>query len=96
MDIEGAEINALRGLRQTIGRSPHLKLVMEYNPAALKAFGHEPEAALREVQALGFVQVHVIEAGGTLTDLTGMGTAVSALTQQLIEHMGVVNLLLSR
>jgi FkbM family methyltransferase len=96
MDIEGAEIGALRGLRGTIGRSPTLKLVMEYNPAALKAFGHEPEAAMNEVQAFGFAQVQVIEAGGVLTNLTGMETAVASLTQQLIEHMGVVNLLFSR
>ncbi len=96
MDIEGAEIGALRGLRQTITRSPGLKLVMEYNPAALKAFGHEPAAALAEVCALGFQQVQAIEANGELTDLTGRETAVAQLTTQLMEHMGVVNLLFSR
>lgn len=96
MDIEGAEVGALRGLSQTIARSPELKLVMEYNPAALKAFGHEPEAALAEVLALGFDRVEAIEAGGSLTDLTGQATAVSHLTRQLTAHMGVVNLLFSR
>ncbi|HRQ36320.1 MAG TPA: FkbM family methyltransferase [Chloroflexota bacterium] len=96
MDIEGAEIGALRGLRQTIARSPGLKLVMEYNPAALQAFGHEPAAALAEVLAMGFQQVQVIEAGGALTDLTGREATIKQLTTQLMDHMGVVNLLFSR
>ncbi|NOG34662.1 MAG: FkbM family methyltransferase [Chloroflexi bacterium] len=96
MDIEGAEIGALRGLHQTIARSPELKLVMEYNPAALKAFGHDPAAALAEVCALGFRQVQVIEATGELTELTGRETAIQQLTTQLVDHMGVVNLLFSR
>lgn len=96
MDIEGAEVGALRGLRQTIARSPGLKLVMEYNPAALKAFGHEPETALAEVCALGFAQVQAIEADGSLRNLTGEETAVTRLSEQLISRMGVVNLLFSR
>lgn len=96
MDIEGAEIGALRGLQSTIARSPQLQLVMEYNPAALQAFGHEPEAALAEVLAMGFQRMQAIEAGGALTDLTEQGTAVSTLTQQLLAHMGVINLLFQR
>ena len=30
MDIEGAELNALLGMRETIQRSPHMKLLIEY------------------------------------------------------------------
>lgn len=96
MDIEGAEISALRGLRQLITHSPGLKLVMEYNPAALTAFGHAPESALAEVLALGFQRVEAIEVDGSLRDLTGADTAVAELTAQLMAHMGVVNLLFSR
>ncbi len=96
MDIEGAEIGALRGLRQTIARSPGLKLVMEYNPAALKAFGHDPAAALAEVCTLGFQRVQVIEADGELTELTEREALIQQLTTQLVDHMGVVNLLFSR
>ena len=54
MDIEGAELSALRGMKKTIANSPDLALVMEYNPAALMAFGHAPEAALHEALGLGF------------------------------------------
>ena len=30
MDIEGAEFMALQGMEQTLGRSPHIKLMVEY------------------------------------------------------------------
>ncbi|HFE66504.1 MAG TPA: FkbM family methyltransferase [Chloroflexi bacterium] len=93
MDIEGAELSALRGLRQTIANSPGIVMVMEYNPAALKAFDHNPEEALGEVLAMGFQKVQVIEPDGNLVDVTGEATAVHDLTAQLIAHMGVVNVL---
>ncbi len=93
MDIEGAELSALRGLGQTIAHSPGIVMVMEYNPAALKAFGHNPEEALGEVLAMGFHKVQVIEPDGNLVDVTEGATAVRDLTAQLIDHMGVVNML---
>ena len=96
MDIEGAELGALRGMQQTITNSPNLVLVMEYNPQALKAFGHEPVQALKEVMAMGFSNLNVIEPSGNMTDVTDDETAVANLTTQLMEHMGVVNLLLTR
>lgn len=96
MDIEGAEIQALRGLRGTIARSPGLKLIMEYNPQALQAFGHDPAEALREVRAMGFASVHSLEPDGTLRELSVDANAFDALTARLMAHMGVVNLLLVR
>lgn len=96
MDIEGAELGALRGMRQTIQNSPHIALIMEYNPLGLQAFGHEPAAALREVLAMGFTRVQVIEADGSLTNFTDDDNAIEARTAQLVQHMGVVNLLFTR
>lgn len=93
MDIEGAEIGALRGMRRTIARSPGLVLVLEYNPVALRAFGHDPERALVEVLGLGFRRVRAIERGGELSDLTHDGEKVRRLTRRLASGMGVVNLL---
>lgn len=96
MDIEGAEIGALRGMQQTIANSPNLVLIMEYNPQALKAFGHDPVAALREVQSFGFSKMEVIEVDGRLTDLTHQPEHLQNLTAQLMQNMGVVNLLLQK
>jgi len=98
MDIEGAEISALRGMRHTLVNSPGMALIMEYNPQALKAFGLQPEQALAEVLDLGFRQVQIIERDGRLRDMTGDEAALSRLTAQLMaeNHMDVVNLLFRR
>lgn len=96
MDIEGAEMGALRGMRETIKNSPQLALIMEYNPLGLKAFGHAPVAALQEVLAMGFQNLSVIEADGQLTDYTQDKAGLEKLTQRLEQNMGVVNLLFSR
>lgn len=96
MDIEGAELSALRGMKHTIGRSPGLALIMEYNPQALAASGAAPTDAISEVLALGFQRVQAIEADGRLTDLTGDDDALAARTEALMAHMDVVNLLFTR
>ncbi len=96
MDIEGAELDALRGLRQTIARSESLLLIMEYNPQALAAFGHAPQPALAEVLSLGFQRVQIIEDDGRLSDVAGDDASFAQLTEALMAKMGVVNLLFSR
>lgn len=93
MDIEGAELGALRGLRRTLRCSPNLALIMEYNPLGLRAFGTEPLAALDEISALGLRRWQVIEAGGALRSLNQTAD-LARLTDDLVAHMGVVNLLL--
>lgn len=93
MDIEGAEIGALRGMQRTIQQSKSLALVMEYNPLGLTAFGHDPVAALREVLAMGFTYFAVIEADGNLTPYPQDLAGIEQLTAQLTQHMGVVNIL---
>jgi len=95
MDIEGAELAALRGMRRTIADSPGLALVMEYNPAALRAFGHEPVAALDEARQLGFSRIEAISPDGSLTDW-GDPALVERETARLLAGLGVVNLLLRR
>lgn len=96
MDIEGAEMGALRGMTRTIQNSPNLALVMEYNPLGLKAFDNEPIAALQEVLGFGFQKMYVIEPDGVLTDYTDNTAGIDALTRRLMQNMGVVNLLFTR
>lgn len=96
MDIEGAEIGALRGMKRTIASSPNLVLVMEYNPQALKAFGHDPVAALNEVRSYGFQKMEAIELDGRLTDLTHQTEHLQTLTDRLMQNMSVINLLLQK
>lgn len=96
MDIEGAEMGALRGMKETIANSPDLALVMEYNPLGLKAFDNVPHESLQEVLDMGFTSLFVIETDGTLTDYTRESDKLYQLTEQLMSDMSVVNLLLRR
>lgn len=96
MDIEGAEMMALRGLQRTIQQSPRLNLIMEYNPQALRAFGYVPEDALQEVMAMGFKRVAAIQDDGTVKELTDQPEQIAALTDDLGQNMSVVNLLFQK
>ena len=96
MDIEGAELGALRGMRKTIQNSPNLSLVMEYNPQALRGFGHDPVSALFEVMAMGFNSLQAIEEDGSLTDLALDKSLLEEKTAVLMRDMGVLNVLLKR
>lgn len=96
MDIEGAELGALRGMKRTIAQSPGLSLIMEYNPMGLRAFEHEPEAVIDEIMQMGFVRVQVIQPGGGLSDITDNQAEIRRLTDELTGNMGVVNLLFTQ
>ncbi|GAB5493660.1 MAG: hypothetical protein Phog2KO_38750 [Phototrophicaceae bacterium] len=96
MDIEGAEMGALRGMSQTIANSPNLSLVMEFNPLGLKAFGHVPHEALQEILGMGFNNLYIIEDDGSLTDYTHKTDELNQLTEKLVRDMSIVNLLLTR
>jgi hypothetical protein len=59
MDIEGNEPAALRGMENTLARSPDARLFVELSPGALQAAGVSPEsfkatlnAAFREVSMI--------------------------------------------
>lgn len=96
MDIEGAEMGALRSMKQTITNSPKLALIMEYNPQALQAFDYDPIQALNEVLDMGFTRMQAIHPDGSLSDWTHDTATVNTETQALLNHMGVINLLFNR
>jgi FkbM family methyltransferase len=63
MDVEGAESLALQGMRETIGRSKGLHLLMEFNPPALQAAGVPPESFLELIRSLGLEPWGIAEDG---------------------------------
>lgn len=64
IDVEGAELNVLRGMRQTIARLPELQIIIEYCPKNLRGSGVDPRAVYDEIRACGF-NVHFIREDGT-------------------------------
>lgn len=96
MDIEGAELTALTGMRDIIRQSPHLQLIMEFNPKALTAFGHDPQSVIQQVLDMGFHSVEAIMPDGKLQPLAARPETVDALVASLESTLGVVNLLFVR
>ncbi|HVU08746.1 MAG TPA: FkbM family methyltransferase [Verrucomicrobiae bacterium] len=66
IDVEGAELGVLRGMRQTIVRLPDLKLVVEYCPKNLKGAGVTPRVIYDELISQRF-RLQVIQFDGGLT-----------------------------
>ena len=43
IDVDGSEIQALKGLEKTIAKNPNLRMIIEFYPAYLKSAGNNPE-----------------------------------------------------
>ena len=54
MDIQGAELSAVRGARRLLSRPDAPTLLFEYWPYGLHAAGHEPRSLLAELESLGY------------------------------------------
>ncbi|MFA6003878.1 MAG: FkbM family methyltransferase [Elusimicrobiota bacterium] len=54
IDVQGAELLALRGMRQTLADSPEARLILEFCPEALSAGGTSPAELLDFLRELGF------------------------------------------
>jgi FkbM family methyltransferase len=68
IDVEGAEPLVLKGMQQIVSNSPNLKMLIEYNPIALQAGGHEPLELLSTLSEMGFVSKQIFP-GGTLGEI---------------------------
>lgn len=53
IDVEGAEVRALRGLRKTLEANPDVLLLCEWAPAGISALGDDPEELIDLFCSLG-------------------------------------------
>jgi FkbM family methyltransferase len=60
IDVEGNELRALDGMRQTVMKSTALVMFVEFNPASFRQAGVQPEDLISKLQGLGF-ELRVIE-----------------------------------
>lgn len=63
MDIEGAEIPALRGMRELFSRNPTLKLILEFKPRRILTAGYTVEEFFHILTELGFNFIQDINTG---------------------------------
>lgn len=66
-DIEGAELNMLKGASETLKRFAPI-LMLEVQATSTRLFGHEPQAVHEFLNDHGY-QGHVLEAGGKIRSL---------------------------
>jgi len=53
IDVEGAEIEVLRGMSRITGENRHLKFVVEWNPACLEQAGYDPATLIDILEGQG-------------------------------------------
>lgn len=63
IDVEGAELKVLRGMRETLRRLPGVKVVIEYCPKNLLGSGVDPQAVFEELRSQGLVVGAIQEDG---------------------------------
>lgn len=72
LDLEGGEVDALRGMRRVLERAGDgLVVFAECNPGALRAAGTTADDLLEELRSHGFEVMVVNETGGCLTPFDG-------------------------
>jgi FkbM family methyltransferase len=62
MDVEGAEVAALAGMRELKRLNPQMQLLCEFNPTTLGYAGLEPSALLTALPECGFEDVSIVGA----------------------------------
>lgn len=93
IDVEGAEVAVLEGMRQLLDQRRGLKLVVEFCPLLLQSAGVSPSALPDKLASLGFA-VHVIDDKRGV--LPAEATNMSSLTEDLLKQERYVNLFCAR
>lgn len=91
MDIEGAEMKALKGMKGCLSSSPNLVMVMEFNPRLLQAFGVSPREVIDILKSYGFTHIEAICETTKPIDLAA--DEFDEWTRNLIAGFSMVNLL---
>ena len=70
MDVEGAEIAALQGMKNILQNNDDVKIFTEFSPAATRTFGYSPEEGLNELIKSGFKLYHINDLKGETTPVS--------------------------
>jgi len=95
IDVQGAEVAVLKGLRGTLARSrPELAVMLEAWPYGLARFGDSAAALLDELLALGLPVTLLDHQAGGLVALDERALRILLLETLTVARQGFVNLLL--
>jgi FkbM family methyltransferase len=62
IDVEGAELQVVTGLADTLAGNPDIKVIFEWSPGQLEMVGNKPEALVELMEQHGFV-LRLMERG---------------------------------
>jgi hypothetical protein len=87
MDVEGAELLALRGFAAGL-RKFHPIVACELCGAWTHAFDYEPSAIIGELKSAGYTAFHLVTERGDLRRLTDLGALNDGESRDLIASAG--------
>ena len=70
MDIEGAEVLALEGMRMLLEKNKNIKILTEFHTRELRKYSSEPNDFLNNLQQLGFSIYNIDEKNKKLENFT--------------------------
>ena len=70
IDVEGAELDVLAGMTETLRRNPEIALLTEFGPSHLERTGHSPEQWFAAFQAHGLIALAIDEESGACREVT--------------------------
>jgi len=79
IDAEGSEPFILEGMRGVIGRSPQIKIVMEFNVASLKTASVDPVNFMGRIEELGLTP-SMVSGGGALRPINQQELLATPIT----------------
>lgn len=68
IDVEGGEIEVLRGMRRILGSNPNIKLILEWFPEMLRRAGQSPVLLVETLEEMNF-QLSLIEEERSVTEI---------------------------
>lgn len=61
IDVEGAEIRVLEGMKDVLATNRDVYLFVEFNPACLQSAGYSPDLLIEKLREMGFHHVEAID-----------------------------------
>jgi FkbM family methyltransferase len=75
IDVEGAELDVLAGMTETLRRNPEIVLLTEFGPSHLQRIGQAPEQWFNAFLAHGFIALAIDEETGECRQVTAEDVA---------------------
>jgi FkbM family methyltransferase len=88
IDVEGAELEVLQGMRETLARSSDVSIVIEFFPPVWADHAEGPRVLLDRLESLG-LELFVIGTGGTRTPVSEWDS-FDAFRDSIVKYVNIL------